>query len=254
MEFHCQSRALSKEAEVLCLLLPCVTCGTGAQAMRKDWAWNFIKDVTEDGRVLIANTPYSSILFICSFLMIHGGVCGCFCSSGFYPRLVCLVWRVHCRSERNQKKTQTVYKTVITSLSLDSTSLHEGHFWYPVELSSGKYWRIFFHYLFSISLLSFCKCHHWYFQISEDGFSDYKPVFRELNQALDLFSGILICSLMTEVIFKIACSRSLFPFLFVSMCKCLKYLISGVWMQVCLTGAVCEKCSLEFALSCRIEC
>lgn len=49
MEFHCQSRALSKEVELLCQLVPHVICGTVAQAMRKDLAWKFIKEVTEDG-------------------------------------------------------------------------------------------------------------------------------------------------------------------------------------------------------------
>lgn len=50
MEFHCQSRTFSKEVELLCQLLPHVVCGTVAQAVRKDLAWNFIQEITGDGQ------------------------------------------------------------------------------------------------------------------------------------------------------------------------------------------------------------
>lgn len=66
-------------------------------------------------------------------------------------------------------------------------------------------------------------------------------MFRELNQALDFFLGIPLCIHMTEVIFKIKCNGSPLSFLFVSMHKYLKYLISGVCMQVYFTVAFCEK-------------
>lgn len=91
-------------------------------------------------------------------------------------------------------------------------------------------------------------------------FSDYKPMFRELNQALDFFLGIPLCIRMTEVIFKIKCNGSPLSFLFVSMHKYLKYLISGVCMQVYFTVAFCEKKThwsllfhVEFSAKCTFK-
>lgn len=66
-------------------------------------------------------------------------------------------------------------------------------------------------------------------------------MFRELNQAFDFFLGIPFCTHMTEVIFKIKCNGSPLSFLFVSMDKYLKYLISAVWMQFYFTLAFCKK-------------
>lgn len=118
----------------------------------RTWLGTLYKRLLGMDRVVIRNISYSTILFICSFHMIHGEVQGCFCCIDFYPRMVCPVWTVHCRSKRYEKKTQTLYKTVMKSLSLDSTSTAWRAFLIPCWIKFRQSLENFFFCIFLIFL------------------------------------------------------------------------------------------------------